>query len=99
MPAKEKQPKSRADAGIGKGTPGPGRPPGSKNKITAAVKDALRGALESSHPDGAEGFFLELARDDPKTFSHLVAKLIPNEVQAEVKTENTITVIDLTGQS
>lgn len=75
--------------------PGPGRPKGSKNRVTKAVKDALRASLESG--EGAEAFFLSLKRDDPKTYAGLVGKLIPNEVVADVKTESTVRVIDLTG--
>lgn len=78
------------------GNRGKGRPKGSPNKLTKAVKDALREALDESHEDGAKGFFLALAKSDPKTFASLVQKLLPNEVVADVKTENVVRVIDLT---
>lgn len=81
--------------GANRGNAGKGRPKGSPNKVTKAVKDALRGALEASHEDGAEGFFLMLAKDDPKTFATLVGKLIPNEVVADVKSETIVKIIDL----
>lgn len=69
-----------------------GRKAGTPNKHTQAVKDALRAALEASHEDGAEGYFLRLSRDDPKTFMGAVQKLIPTEVESKVETKNTITV-------
>ena len=53
-----------------------GRKPGVQNKTTIAVRDALIGAFENA---GGEQWLTELARDDPKTFATLVAKLIPTE--------------------
>jgi len=61
------------------GEPGPGRPPGSPNKTTRAVKDALMRALEAESEDGGEAFFASLRDSDPKTFATLVSKLIPTE--------------------
>lgn len=78
------------------GNRGKGRPKGSANKVTKAVKDALREALDESHKDGAKGYFKQVAATDPKTFMGVVAKLIPNEVVADVKVENTVRVVDLT---
>ncbi len=74
---------------------GGGRPKGSVNRVTKAVKEALRASLEAG--DGAEAFFLGLKRDDPKTYAGLIGKLIPNEVIADVKTENVVKIVDLTG--
>lgn len=76
---------------------GGGRPKGSANKVTKAVKEALREALEEAHPDGAKGYFLQVAADDPKTFMGVVQKLIPNEVVADVKSETIVRVVDMTG--
>lgn len=83
--------------GANRGNAGKGRPKGAQNKHTKAVKDALREALNESHPDGAKGYFLQVAADDPKTFMGVVAKLIPNEVVADVKSETTVRVVDMTG--
>jgi len=77
---------------------GPGRPKGSVNKVTKAVKEALRESLDESHEDGAKGFFLQLARDDPKTYAGLIQKLIPNELVADLRGETTLKIVDLSDQ-
>ncbi|MGW8311428.1 MAG: hypothetical protein ACWGNB_10240 [Thiogranum sp.] len=60
-----------------KGKPSAGRPKGAKNKTSVAVKTAILAALEA---DGdPEQFFIELRRNDPKTFAHLFGRLIPAE--------------------
>lgn len=64
-----------------KGEPRPanaGRRPGSPNKTTRNVRDALVRALEATAKDGGEEFFADLRDSDPKTFATLVSKLIPN---------------------
>ncbi|MCR9093444.1 MAG: hypothetical protein NXI30_04450 [bacterium] len=61
-----------------------GRKKGSQNKTTKAVKNALRDALEGAHEDGAEGYFKQLAKDDPALFVSLVRKLIPNQIEGKV---------------
>jgi hypothetical protein len=65
-----------------KGEPRPanaGRRPGSPNKTTRSVRDALVRALEATAEDGGEEFFTDLRDSDPKTFATLVSKLIPNQ--------------------
>lgn len=56
-----------------------GRKPGSLNKSTRSVRDALVRALEATAEDGGEEFFTDLRDSDPKTFATLVSKLIPNQ--------------------
>jgi len=41
---------------------GPGRPKGSKNKITLALKEAILEAANSAHEDGMVGYLKVLAR-------------------------------------
>lgn len=86
---------TRKPGGIGTGKAGPGRPKGVPNKITKEVRDALREALESAHPDGAKGYFLEIAKTNPKVFMGAVQKLIPNVIEGELKAEAVLRVIDL----
>ena len=59
-----------------------GRRPGSPNKTTAAVRDALIEAFERA---GGVDFLVGLAETDPATFARLLARLIPNEVAAKVE--------------
>ena len=58
---------------------GAGRRPGTPNKHTRSVRDALVRALEATAEDGGEEFFADLRDSDPKTFATLVSKLIPNQ--------------------
>ena len=69
-----------------------GRAKGTPNRHTQSVKDALRAALDQAHPDGAKGYFLDLARSDPRTFMGSVSKLIPTAIEAKVEHEQTVTI-------
>lgn len=57
----------------------PGRPKGSPNKTTAAVKDAIVEAFELA---GGVQYLLNVAQTDPKTFCGLIGKVIPLQVDA-----------------
>lgn len=59
---------------------GKGRPKGSKNKYSAEIKKALRNALDSAHPEGMEGYFVQQAQENPQSFLSLVGKLLPSEI-------------------
>lgn len=63
---------------VGDGTPGPGRPKGMQNKVTADVKAMVLKALTEA--GGAEYLFMQ-AFDNPKAFMALVAKVLPLTVQ------------------
>ncbi len=54
-----------------------GRPKGSKNKSTAAVKTLLLAVNEKL---GGEKAMLEWAKDNPTEFYKLLGRLIPQEV-------------------
>jgi hypothetical protein len=56
---------------------GMGRPKGSKNKSTAAVKTLLLAVNEKL---GGEKAMLEWAKDNPTEFYKLLGRLIPQEV-------------------
>ena len=60
---------------------GMGRPPGSPNKTTASLKAAI---LEAFDEIGGASWLKDLAENDPRTFSSLLAKLIPSEVSADI---------------
>ena len=85
-----------------KGEPRPanaGRRPGSPNKTTRSVRDALVRALEATAKDGGEEFFTDLRDSDPKTFATLVSKLIPNQTHITGDEGGPVVVIkDYTGR-
>ena len=60
---------------------GMGRPKGSPNKTTAALKEAV---LATFNRLGGEKFLEELAKAKPEVFVSLLSKLIPSELKAEV---------------
>ena len=66
------------------GKPGPGRPKGSPNKVTAAAKDAIAQAAEQL---GGVNRIVEWAREDPKNehafWATIYPKLIPVQVSGE----------------
>lgn len=65
-------------AGIGKGTPGPGRPKGSANKTTKAAKDAI--ALAAEGLGGAQRlqeWALESPENERAFWVSIYPKLIP----------------------
>lgn len=75
-------------AGIGKGTPGPGRKPGVPNKTTTALREAILTAAEQVGADGkgkggTVGYLKLLAMTDPKAFSSLLGKVLPLQVTGD----------------
>jgi hypothetical protein len=74
----------RKTAGIGKGTPGPGRPKGIPNKTTQTAKDAIAKAAEGL--GGAERL-IAWAKEDPANerafWASIYPKLIPVQVQGD----------------
>jgi len=71
---------------------GLGRPKGTRNKLTTQVRSAIEGALNAG--DGAEECFIRLNRDDPRTFTNAVFKLLAVQGEADLKgqIDNNITV-------
>jgi hypothetical protein len=59
---------------VGDGTPGPGRPKGSVNKVTADVKAMVLQALNEA---GGYAYLLEQAKSNPNAFLTLVGKVLP----------------------
>ena len=54
-----------------------GRQKGTPNKTTAALKDAILNAFSEV---GGESYLVAVAREDPKTFCALLAKVLPLQV-------------------
>ncbi|HUR40612.1 MAG TPA: hypothetical protein VM240_05530 [Verrucomicrobiae bacterium] len=71
--------KQTAENGIGHGTPGPGRPKGSLNKVTRSAKQAFQTVFDEL--DGTAGFLAwALASEgNLSDFYRLYARLIPHE--------------------
>jgi len=68
----------------GVGARGRGRPKGSPNKTTAAVKDMILQALNEAHDDGGAGYLKEQAAKNPTAFMQLVGKVLPLDVNANL---------------
>lgn len=85
-----------------KGTPKTGgRQKGSRNKNNQALDDVkaiLRSSLNHAHKDGAEGFFIQLAKDHPQTYAQIVSKLVPNALQVDM-VDDVKVVLDFSGGS
>jgi hypothetical protein len=76
--------------GLGiKDKPGPGRPKGSANKLTADIKQMLMEALDES---GGKDYFVEQAKKNPAAFMTLIGKVLPTQVSGtlEVTTMSSI---------
>lgn len=71
------------------GNAGKGRRKGSKNLVTSTVKDAIAGALNAGK--GAQVFFEDLKKDDPRAFATIAAKLIPVQLDIDATIDNHIT--------
>lgn len=64
---------------------GPGRPKGSVNKTTGALKEAILLAAQGVGSDGAgkdglTGYLTHVAKTDVKAFSGLLGKVLPLQV-------------------
>lgn len=61
----------------GHNRPGPGRPPGLPNKVTAALKDMILQALDDA---GGVEYLRTQAEENPQAFLTLVGKVLPMQV-------------------
>jgi hypothetical protein len=66
--------------------PGPGRPKGSRNKVSGEVKGLILLALANAHPTGDEvDYLIEQARvANPSPFMSLVGKCVVQEQHTEL---------------
>jgi hypothetical protein len=60
-----------------------GRPPGVANKFTRTVRETVLEVFKTAQDD-PELCLMALCRNNPDLFYQIAAKLIPNEVRAEV---------------
>lgn len=89
-------------AGIGKGTPGPGRKKGVPNKTTTVLKEAILAAAaghgyDGDGEDGLEGYLLKVAEEDVKAFCGLLGKVLPMQVTGADDGPIQITKIEIVG--
>ena len=59
---------------------GPGRPKGSRNKITNDIRQMVQTALSNA---GGVDYLTQQAHENPKAFLPLVAKLLPNRIEGD----------------
>lgn len=69
----------------GEKRPNQGRPPGLKNKTTIVLKDAILMAAHEVGEDGKgrghlTGYLRSLAKNDPRSFSSLLGRVLPLQV-------------------
>lgn len=60
---------------------GRGRPKGSPNKVSKALKDMILEALDDA---GGKDYLLSQASENPQAFMTLLGKILPSEIKAEV---------------
>lgn len=63
------------------GSRGRGRPKGSPNKNTAALKDMILNALDKA---GGEDYLITQAEDNPTAFMTLIGKVLPTTLAGDV---------------
>src|SRR5438552_5621196 len=62
---------------------GAGRPPGSLNKTTTQLKEAILGALEAAGgKEGGVGYLRRLAIENSSAFASLLGKILPSTLAA-----------------
>jgi hypothetical protein len=63
---------------------GAGRPPGSKNKTTVQLREAILGALEAAGgEEGSIGYLQRLALENSSAFASLLGKILPTALAAD----------------
>ena len=70
------------DKKIAKGNPSPVSRLGKKNKFTAEIKEMIEGALQDV---GGRAYLAEQARDNPVAFMGLIGKILPKDINANIK--------------
>lgn len=74
---------------VGDGTPGPGRPKGLPNKVTAEAKQMILEALSKA---GGVDYLVAKAESHPAAFMSLVGKVLPLQVQGDPNAPLSLTV-------
>jgi len=75
------EPKLGKDTPKNRGNAGKGRPKGSANKSTVAIKDMLLASLDQA---GGQQYFLRQAEENPNAYMALIGKIIPAEVKNQI---------------
>jgi len=70
-----------------------GRPKGSQNKATKALKDMILGALDDA---GGQDYLRRQSIENPTAFMTLIGKVLPTTINADVKGKLETTVINVT---
>jgi hypothetical protein len=78
--------KKRGNPNMIKGKPSinPAGAAAGRSHINKRVIEALQHALDTAHPDGAEGYFLEIAQKKPELFIGLIQRILPQETALTV---------------
>ena len=67
---------------------GPGRPKGKPNKLTVDLREAIKKAYEEA---GGVDYLKRVAQTDPKTFCALLGKIIPQDINASLSGNLSVT--------
>src|SRR5215472_11914771 len=63
--------------------PGPGRPKGSQNRVTVALKEAILAAGEAAGGEGGlTAYLTRLAVENSSAYAGLLSKILPSTLQA-----------------
>jgi hypothetical protein len=81
---KNNPPKSTKRGGA---RPGAGRPKGVQNQLTRDVKEMILSALEAK---GGQDYLARQADDNPVAFMSLVGRILPLQVNADMKADVTL---------
>jgi hypothetical protein len=76
---KENKPRGNPNFRPGHNLPGPGRPPGSQNKTTIVLKEAILRSLEMV---GGEEYLARLAIENSSAYASLLGKVLPTQLAA-----------------
>src|SRR5262249_46710213 len=69
----------------------PGRPKGSQNKVTVALKEAiLQAGEEVGGKEGLVGYLKMLARDNSSAYAGLLAKILPHQLAADAESHGRV---------
>ena len=71
---------------------GKGRPKGSQNKATKALKDMILGALDDA---GGQDYLRRQSIENPTAFMTLIGKVLPTTINADVNGDLKTTVINV----
>ena len=72
-------------------TSGQGRPKGTPNKTTKALKDMILGALKDA---GGQDYLKRQAGNNPNAFLSLLGRVVPQEVKADINAKSTVIVVE-----